>query len=375
MRHITGLAIGLLALGCASTQSLTPPAVSPLTPGPGEGVVVDHAALIFDSSSSIVDHGHYPKQKAAYQGFVSGMPDGNYAVDAVAFGGYDRQRRPLAPFSRSDLAAHAAGIDAMGEGTPIDRVLGETEAALGGKSDRAAVVMFSDGLPTDPSGRDIGSASSVEAARAVAAAYKGNVCFHTVQAGVDPAGTEFLKAVAGVTPCGTYRTLDSLSDGAAISRFEREVFLGARQQAAAAPGDEDGDGVTDDRDRCPHTPRGARVDSRGCWTIPGLEFDTASANIRPVGKQRLDEDVLPVLRANPDMRVRIDGHTDARGSDAYNQDLSDRRAASVKEYLVSAGIPAERLESQGFGESRPIAPNDTPENLQRNRRTELTVIE
>src|SRR5262245_6078214 len=114
MRHVTGLAIALLALGCVSTQSLTPPSVTPLQPGPGESVVVDHAALIFDSSNTIIEGGHFPQQKAVYQGFVAGMPDGNYAVDAVAFGGYERQRRPLAAFSRSDLAAHAAGVDAIG---------------------------------------------------------------------------------------------------------------------------------------------------------------------------------------------------------------------------------------------------------------------
>ena len=91
-------------------------------------------------------------------------------------------------------------MDAIGEGTPIDRVLGETKAVLGGKSDRAAVVMFSDGLPTDSVGRDIGRDSSLEAARAVAAAYKGNVCFHTVQAGSDPAGTEYLLASRASRP-------------------------------------------------------------------------------------------------------------------------------------------------------------------------------
>jgi len=195
-----------------------------------------------------------------------------------------------------------------------------------------------------------------------------------VQNGNDPAGTVFLQALAGVTPCGSYRTLTSVSDPASLTQFERQVFLGAAAPRVAGPGDADGDGVTDDRDQCPRTPLGVKADSRGCWVVPDLQFDTSSATIRPIGRQKLDEQVLPVLRKNADLRLRIDGHTDSRGSEAYNQSLSERRAQSVKDYLVGAGISADRLEVRGFGESRPIAPNDTPDNLQLNRRTELTVL-
>ena len=63
-----------------------------------------------------------------------------------------------------------------------------------------------------------------------------------------------------------------------------------------------------------------------------------------------------------------------RGAEAYNQTLSEQRAQSVMDYLVSQGVDASRLESRGYGESKPIAPNDTPANLQKNRRIELTVL-
>jgi OOP family OmpA-OmpF porin len=373
MRRLALLSLAF-GLACASTHSLPPVSITPLQPRPGEGVKVQQAVSLFDTSSTIVEGGHFPQQKAVYEGFVSGMPDGTYAAEAVAFGGYARQRRTLAPFSRADLAAHAAGIDPLREGTPIDRVLAETRASLAGKGERAAVILWSDGLPTDPVGRDVAADATLEQARALVGAYKGEVCFHTVQAGSDPGGTALLQQVANVTSCGTYRTLASVSDPASLANFEREVFLGAAPRMAG-PGDEDQDGVTDDRDQCPRTPHGAKVDSRGCWTIADLQFDTSSSTIRPAGRQRIDQDVLPVLRANPNLRVRIDGHTDSRGSEAYNQALSERRAQAVVDYLVSAGIDSGRLTSQGFGESRPIAPNDTPENLQINRRTEITVLE
>jgi OOP family OmpA-OmpF porin len=376
MRH---LALTFATFACALLGALpqaTSAAVAPITPGPGERVVVQQAALLFDASSTIVEHGHFAPQHAVYRNFVGGMPDGSYEVEAVAFGGYERQSLPLAPFSRAALAQHADEIRKLREGTPIDRVLEALQGPLGGKGERAAVVLFSDGLPSDPVGRAIASETVLAQARALAGGYRGTLCFHTVQAGDDPAGAEFMRQLAAVTSCGTSRSLASLSDDASVARFEREVFLGtAPARAAAAPGDADGDGVSDDLDACPGTPRGARVDARGCWTIAGLEYDTDSANIRPGGKTRLDEDVLPVLRANPDMRVRIDGYTDSRGADAYNQALSDRRAHSVRDYLVGAGIPASRLEARGHGEANPIAPNDSPANMQLNRRTELTVID
>jgi OOP family OmpA-OmpF porin len=362
------------ALGCATTQAPAPLSLSPVVPGPGESVNVQQAMLVFDSSASVVEADAFQSQRRVFRGFVDGMPQGSYHAGSLAFGGYDRETLPLAPFARPPLVEHAAGLTELREGTPIDRVLAEVKDSLAGKSERAAVVLFSDGLPTDSVGRELETGAVLEEARALAGAYRGTVCFHTVQTGNDPAGTVFLQALAGVSSCGSYRTLASVSDPASLSQFERQVFLGGAPARMAGPGDADGDGVTDDRDQCPRTPLGVRADSRGCWVVPDLQFDTNSATIRPIGRQKLDEEVRPVLLKNPDLRLRIDGHTDARGSDAYNQELSERRAQSVKDYLVAAGVSADRLETRGFGESRPIAPNDTPANLQQNRRTELTVL-
>jgi OOP family OmpA-OmpF porin len=72
--------------------------------------------------------------------------------------------------------------------------------------------------------------------------------------------------------------------------------------------------------------------------------------------------------------VEVDGHTDSRGSDAHNLDLSQRRAAAVRQYLVGHGIAPERLEAQGFGESKPVADNDTAHGMALNRRVELNVL-
>lgn len=141
--------------------------------------------------------------------------------------------------------------------------------------------------------------------------------------------------------------------------------------------DGDGDGVNDCDDRCPNTARGTVVGPDGCELrvaidLRGVEFDFDKSTLRPESRQTLDE-ATEVLRQYPDIRVEVAGHTDSIGSDEYNQGLSERRSKAVYDYLVGNGIDAGRLNSQGYGESRPIADNATREGRQRNRRVELVV--
>lgn len=145
------------------------------------------------------------------------------------------------------------------------------------------------------------------------------------------------------------------------------------------PKDSDGDGVYDDKDECPGTPRGVEVNEKGCpkvgvklITLEGVNFNTNSAKIKPESAPILDT-AVKVLNENASVHVRVEGHTDSRGTAEYNKSLSDRRAASVVEYLVSKGISRDRLSAVGYGESAPVAPNDTAENMYKNRRVDLVV--
>ena len=104
-------------------------------------------------------------------------------------------------------------------------------------------------------------------------------------------------------------------------------------------------------------------------------FDTAKATIKPVSYPVLD-DVVDVLRTHPEIRlVEVQGHCDWRGSDSYNLGLSQRRTESVRQYLINAGIDGNRLRAVGYGESQPIASNDTVEGMSQNRRVEFVIIE
>ncbi len=162
--------------------------------------------------------------------------------------------------------------------------------------------------------------------------------------------------------------------------------------ASGCPLDSDGDGVSDGADLCPGTPHGVKVDDRGCpipaapvplvqllrerkaVVLDGVEFDIDKDILRPESLTTLDE-VATSLKDWSGVRLEVQGHCSEPGSDEHNMDLSRRRAAAVKDYLVSRGIDASRLEPKGYGETRPIADNDTVEGRQKNRRVELHVIE
>lgn len=108
--------------------------------------------------------------------------------------------------------------------------------------------------------------------------------------------------------------------------------------------------------------------------LRGVNFDFDKSEIRPDASVILDE-AASLLSGKPDVKIRVEGHTDATGPEAYNQGLSERRADSVRKFLVEKGIGEPRLTSVGFGESNPIAPNDTREGRALNRRVELQVLE
>jgi OOP family OmpA-OmpF porin len=105
-------------------------------------------------------------------------------------------------------------------------------------------------------------------------------------------------------------------------------------------------------------------------TLHGPQFDFDKATLKPDGKRLLDEAVR-TLKDKPDMNVSVEGHTDSVGSDAYNQKLSERRAKAARDYLVSQGVSASRITVVGWGESKPVASNDTAEGRAENRRVEV----
>ena len=147
--------------------------------------------------------------------------------------------------------------------------------------------------------------------------------------------------------------------------------------------DTDGDGVIDKEDKCINTPGPA--DNEGCPKVDekveeilktafdNLEFFSAKATIKEPSKPSLDE-LAKVLVDKPDWNLQIAGHTDSDGSSRANLVLSKRRSEAVRDYLSSKGVDKSRFTVLYFGESQPLVPNNSPENKQKNRRVEMTII-
>jgi OOP family OmpA-OmpF porin len=189
------------------------------------------------------------------------------------------------------------------------------------------------------------------------------------------------------------------------------------------PVDSDGDGVVDDKDKCPNTPAGRKVNADGCeldtdgdgivdgddkcptvyaktadgcplpvaakpepapiaalapepapapkkLVLEGVNFDYDKATLRQEDLAIIDRDAAGLEKWG-NVNIEVAGHTDSRGSDAYNMELSRQRAEAVRNYLISKGIAADRLTAKGYGESQPVADNDTDEGRFKNRRVEL----
>jgi len=156
------------------------------------------------------------------------------------------------------------------------------------------------------------------------------------------------------------------------------TVAGARVDANGCEMDDDGDTVVNRLDTCPNTRPGARVDQNGCEiqeiiALPGLSFETSSDRLLP-GAEQVVADAAATLRRHPDLLIEVAGHTDTDGEAIFNLGLSERRANTVRDYLINFGVSPAALTAKGFGEELPIADNATAEGKARNRRVELRIL-
>ena len=141
--------------------------------------------------------------------------------------------------------------------------------------------------------------------------------------------------------------------------------------------DSDNDGVIDADDQCANSPEDIKVDIEGCSIIAveieGVNFEPNSFDLTQASKQILGEAAI-IIKANPDLHIEVQAHSDYKGSAEVNLRLSEQRALSVKAYLISQGVDEDKLAAKGYGEAQPIADNKTEEGRAKNRRVELKII-
>ena len=272
----------------------------------------------------------------------------------------------LEPYAAASYGASIAKVPTLigSDPTPLGVALQALEPTLQTASGRNAVIIVSDGQENAGEG-------SQKVAAVLAEKY--NVCFHTVSLADTVNGNQaLLDAITALKPCGVSASAAQLADDAALQKFVKDVFYDA---AAVDPCslDDDGDGVNNCIDKCPDTIKGLSVDADGCPIADivtlKINFDFDKSDIKPQYHQELADFASYMRQQQSFTVVEIAGHTDSVGTDAYNQKLSERRAKAVRDYLVKElGMDDKLFSAVGYGESKPIATNDTDAGRAENRR-------
>ncbi len=246
-------------------------------------------------------------------------------------------------------------------GTPVGTAFEAASEDLASASGNISMILLSDG-----SNFDISPESAIYALKEQ---YGDKFCLSTIWIGneAEQNGQAVLEGLSSITGCGVSTTAGALASSSGMGNFVKDVFFNSATPTVAAIGDADNDGIPDNQDRCPNTPAGAKVDRDGCWAFHGVFFDFNKATIKAAYTNTFDN-AIKILQLNPSLTVEIQGHTDSIGSEDYNLDLSEKRAESVKQLLVDSGISSSRITTKGFGESKPVASNQTDEGRAHNRR-------
>ncbi len=184
-------------------------------------------------------------------------------------------------------------------------------------------------------------------------------------------------ALTDAQGCAYDSDLDGVVDGIDMCANTPE---GVAVDSVGCPLDDDKDAVPNYLDLCPSTPLGKIVDSDGCplpgeniLSISDVFFDFDKSTLTNQAKDKLEDAVTLLKETDTQIEVRVEGHTDSIGSEAYNQKLSQERAQSVVDYLVESGVSSSSLIPVGMGETSPVANNDTEAGRAANRRVDFIV--
>ena len=397
----------LLLTGCLQNRNMDtlPPLSNAQELQIGEYIPkVDSFIIILDSSSSMgaIYRGNFV---GSYSKFIvakdiinrmnNTMPDMGIIGALQRFGyGFMEKAEPTeavygpTTYSKSELEQALNSIKTPGGHSPAGLAIGATSNIVGATEGETAVIVISDGekLQDDP----------LMKVKALKDRYGERTCLYTIWVGNKSEGREFMEELAAEMGCGFSSIVDDIATNEGMADFVRNVFLkraidsdgdgvydhmddcpdtplGVAVDASGCPKDSDGDGVTDDSDACPNTPRGAIVDHRGCWVVKGVKFDYKKWDVKPQFNTNLNN-IITILKRNPQLKIRIEGHTDNIGSKKYNLELSGKRAEAIKTYLVKKGVGKSRITTIGHGFSKPIAGNDTKKGRALNRRAVLIPI-
>jgi OOP family OmpA-OmpF porin len=434
--------------------------VSPLSI-PKKSPVTQNLIVIFDHSLSMnkpyVGLAKSQHAKLILKGFNNALPDIPlktmfYKISSCSSMG-TQPVQVLLPLTTHDRFEVRNAIDEnkfIPEKSPLAKSLNQCKLDLSSVNDNIAVVIITDGNTFDT--------SPIEAAKSLYHEFGARIGIYPIMIGNSPHGKRLLQQIADQSVCGFVQRSDCLLNTDCMHNFIYKIIYdppyknrdrdndGIKDQMDLCPRtpkgnvvdssgcspDTDGDSISDDRDKCPDTPPGtivesngcppkdrdndgvldkedqcldtpagaivdakgctkpdqdqdgvldikddcidtpigASVNSRGCWVISDLQFAPGKWELESAHKASLQE-VLDIMKQNPDLRIEIQGHTDNTGPEGLNLKLSSYRAMSVMKFLMKNGIRASRLTFMGYGSEKPIVSNDTPTNRALNRRVEF----
>jgi OOP family OmpA-OmpF porin len=369
MKSIIGRVALLLVIACAIL------AVSALTAQSSDKVVeeikaayaenvevtvipkIDNFIVVFDESGSmyLTDQGARPSKAKVGKDIMAAL---NERIPELGFQGavvvFAPSRVLIGPtaYSRESFGQTIEGLPEtgiiFGNRTPLGDAIMQRDPDLSISAGKTAVLIVSDGE------RNIGM-DALEAAIKLHQKYP-NVCFHTISLADNEKGKTTLKAISKLGDDCVYAEASELTGNpAAIDQLAKDIFY-----------------TVETREILQEV-----VEVEAAAVVPEIiEFDTPTFafdqyELTPEAKMGLDEN-LETLSSQPDLSMVIQGHTDSTGPEDYNQKLSEKRAQAVYEYFISKGVSPERMQTIGYGESRPVADNSSAQGRALNRRTEIS---
>lgn len=347
---------------------------------------VDNFLVILDASGSkYLPYSGQIKLKIAkdiVRRFNQRVPDRSlmgglrrYGFEAGAFTEKTAIIYGMTNYSRPDFAEAIEIVRWAGGKSPLGLAIDKASDDLASTVGNIALIIVSDGK--------IYQGDPVQAAHRIKDRYGDRICIYTALVGDLPFGRETLEQVARAGGCGYAVDSDCLIPDKNMDDWVDDIFSRGhklrckprvKEAIVTRPcPDEDGDGVCDQDDMCPGTPKGARVDERGCWIIEKVQFDLDKHIIKPRYYPVID-DVVRVMKLNPWLKMKIEGHTCVIASEKYNMKLSHNRAVKVVDYMIKHGIESERVSIKGHAFHKPTASNKTQEGRSLNRRVEFIPI-
>ena len=352
------LVIGLVFLtSCATvnkTRMVPDSMVKDLTPAfqSGEfGSKVDGFVVLLDASSSMAetyqDYVKFDIAKAFVRRMNGTMPPISAVSGLRSFGHAPELSRELtklfygmAPYNRHGLNKGLTAVTPPGGTTPLPAAITAAFSDLKNISGDKAVIIISDG-------KDLTDQPFI-AAQNLQTMMEDHLCIYTVLVGDDEKGKILLEKIARVSPCGFMALAQDVSSAESMADYVSDVFLTKIEKTAQVSAPEEKPDVSHKAEPL-------------MMNLGKVHFNFDKSDLTKEGKIILDQHIQ-VLMNNPDVKVIIEGHTSARGTKNYNQNLSERRALSVLNYLINVGkIHFKRLSTIGYGETRPAVHEPNPE--------------